>query len=204
EDIEVSWDKKAVAEYKDSLLREGHDGIIFQSEGANEYVAFEPTQIKSAIGNRGTFDPANPDIRYSRTNDKAGEQPVAAYKESWVEDFLKQPVDRVFRIPAQIVGGLDSQGRWKPGVKADDAMRKAVTEWKPKEDGMFGWLNTPLEKARAGLVDRHGLTQEYQNLWRKAQSEERIRLAEAEGILKSLADADVGISEARVLNSILT
>src|SRR5699024_4718451 len=149
EDIEVSWDKKAVAEYKDSLLREGHDGIIFQSEGANEYVAFEPTQIKSAIGNRGTFDPANPDIRYSRTNDKAGEQSVEAYKESWVEDFLKQPVDRVFRIPAQIVGGLDSQGRWKPGVKADDAMRKAVTEWKPKEDGMFGWLNTPLEKARA-------------------------------------------------------
>lgn len=31
------------------------------------YVAFEPTQIKSATGNVGTFDPTNPDIRYSAT-----------------------------------------------------------------------------------------------------------------------------------------
>ena len=29
------------------------------------YVAFDPTQIKSAIGNTGAFDPTNPDIRYS-------------------------------------------------------------------------------------------------------------------------------------------
>lgn len=29
------------------------------------YVAFEPTQIKSAIANRGTWDATNPDIRYS-------------------------------------------------------------------------------------------------------------------------------------------
>lgn len=30
------------------------------------YVAFKPTQIKSAIGNIGDFDPENPDIRFSR------------------------------------------------------------------------------------------------------------------------------------------
>lgn len=29
------------------------------------WIAFEPTQIKSAIGNLGTYDPKNPDIRYS-------------------------------------------------------------------------------------------------------------------------------------------
>src|SRR5690606_4669192 len=29
------------------------------------FIAFRPEQIKSAIGNVGTFDPANPDIRYS-------------------------------------------------------------------------------------------------------------------------------------------
>lgn len=31
------------------------------------YVAFTPTQIKSATGNNGNFDPANPDIRFSRS-----------------------------------------------------------------------------------------------------------------------------------------
>jgi len=32
------------------------------------YIAFEPTQIKSATGNKGTFDKTNPDIRYQIRN----------------------------------------------------------------------------------------------------------------------------------------
>ena len=32
-----------------------------------QIVAFKPTQIKSATGNNGQFDPANPDIRYSKS-----------------------------------------------------------------------------------------------------------------------------------------
>jgi hypothetical protein len=31
-----------------------------------EFVAFKPTQIKSAIGNRGTYDPNDPDISKAR------------------------------------------------------------------------------------------------------------------------------------------
>lgn len=34
-------------------------------EGRDSYIAFKPTQIKSAIGNIGTFDATKPDIRYS-------------------------------------------------------------------------------------------------------------------------------------------
>lgn len=44
-----------------------HRGVV--PEGADVvgdlYVVFDPTQIKSAIGNNGEFDPASPDIRYS-------------------------------------------------------------------------------------------------------------------------------------------
>jgi hypothetical protein len=45
----------------------GYDGIIRRDGGGHilEINAFSPTQIKSAIGNIGTFDPENPDIRYS-------------------------------------------------------------------------------------------------------------------------------------------
>lgn len=50
--------------------KDGFDGAIIRgwSDGSGpiQYVAFYPEQIKSAIGNRGTFDPANPDIRYKR------------------------------------------------------------------------------------------------------------------------------------------
>jgi hypothetical protein len=50
-------------QYKSQLIEQGYDGII--NEAFNEIVAFEPTQIKSATGNVGTFDKKNPDIRYS-------------------------------------------------------------------------------------------------------------------------------------------
>jgi hypothetical protein len=50
----------------------GYDGIEYEGGRRTDniiehraFVAFEPTQIKSAIGNKGTFDPNNPDIRYS-------------------------------------------------------------------------------------------------------------------------------------------
>jgi hypothetical protein len=49
--------------------RGGHDGAIVTYDdfpGETAYVAFKPDQIKSAF-NRGTFDPKDPDIRFSRT-----------------------------------------------------------------------------------------------------------------------------------------
>ena len=58
--------------------KNGHDGVIFrnvrdqpgaagdlQTLAHDAYVVFKPNQIKSATGNRGTFDETNPDIRYS-------------------------------------------------------------------------------------------------------------------------------------------
>jgi GGDEF domain-containing protein len=56
---------------RNSLIRAGHDGIVIRSSTTDsgvkrdDFVAFSPTQIKSATGNRGTFDPANPDIRFA-------------------------------------------------------------------------------------------------------------------------------------------
>lgn len=64
-------DKKANAQ---RVLREmGHDGIIHTGGLSAKWnpdvktphvvaIAFKPEQVKSAIGNRGTFDPANPSI----------------------------------------------------------------------------------------------------------------------------------------------
>ena len=66
--------------YADRAEREGRDGVVIRGDTADRfggsefdadvYVAFRPEQIKSAIGNRGTFDAENPDMRYA-----LGEQP---------------------------------------------------------------------------------------------------------------------------------
>lgn len=42
-----------------SIMAQGYDGIMVVDHGV---MVFEPGQIKSALGNRGTFDPTNPDI----------------------------------------------------------------------------------------------------------------------------------------------
>ncbi|MBQ9771410.1 MAG: hypothetical protein IJW23_06255 [Lentisphaeria bacterium] len=51
-------------EFRSWLERNGYDGVM-QSKNGDEVVAFYPNQIKSATDNVGTFDPENPDIRYS-------------------------------------------------------------------------------------------------------------------------------------------
>jgi hypothetical protein len=58
--------KKALGDYFTQLKAQGHDGVIFGSGKDATYVAFNPEQVKSATGNKGTFDPSNPDIRYQR------------------------------------------------------------------------------------------------------------------------------------------
>jgi|GEM_PF-3349859 len=63
---------------RNELKRAGHDGIIFPSmkiDGREQqyHVAFEPEQVKSAVGNSGDFDPANPDIRSKTAEENIAE-----------------------------------------------------------------------------------------------------------------------------------
>ena len=59
-------------QFVDAAKKAGYDGVIFTEDtleagvrGGRTFAVFEPNQIKSAIGNRGTFDPASKDIRFS-------------------------------------------------------------------------------------------------------------------------------------------
>lgn len=71
---ELPWESEAetLEELVDEIKAYGYDGIVYHNkvenmagEQADSYIAFDPEQIKSAIGNVGTFDPTSPDIRYS-------------------------------------------------------------------------------------------------------------------------------------------
>ena len=69
---EISWDeisgdnKEAAERLTEKWKAKGYDGFVAEApNGATWWVAFEPTQIKSATDNVGTFDSKNPDIRYS-------------------------------------------------------------------------------------------------------------------------------------------
>jgi hypothetical protein len=60
------WTKAA---YSDSALKaKGHDSVLFVDDNGNVVngYAMHPTQLKSAIGNRGTYDITNPNITMKR------------------------------------------------------------------------------------------------------------------------------------------
>lgn len=60
--------------FKEKAIAAGYDGIIVRTDGearnseyshqfrSDNYIAFRPEQIKSAIGNSGAFDPASPSL----------------------------------------------------------------------------------------------------------------------------------------------
>ena len=62
----------------------GHDGVWVTENHTRNVAVWDPAQIKSATGNRGTFDPNDPDIRHS----------VPAYHGSGAE-FDKFSLDKI-------------------------------------------------------------------------------------------------------------
>lgn len=67
---ETTWDNIHEIdgyELQQKLKGLGYDGVVIKDKGApDNYVAFEPTQIKSATGNRGTFDPLEPEVNKAK------------------------------------------------------------------------------------------------------------------------------------------
>lgn len=60
--------KNPAAALRELIKRKGYDGVVYANEAegyGDSYIVFDPSQIKSATGNTGAFDPKNPDIRYS-------------------------------------------------------------------------------------------------------------------------------------------
>jgi len=64
-DVDLSVSQGMAEDYRSNLQKEGYDGIVYRNdvEGGTSYVIFEGTQAKSATGNRGTYDPKDPNIK---------------------------------------------------------------------------------------------------------------------------------------------
>jgi hypothetical protein len=69
EDLQQERDSyPSVEKFKEALVEKGYDGVVVRNSmtdgnvDRDDWVAFYPTQIKSAIGNSGEFDPEKSDI----------------------------------------------------------------------------------------------------------------------------------------------
>jgi hypothetical protein len=104
---------KSTSPLIDALKEAGYDGIVSPSERTykDDYnvVPFQPTQIKSATGNRGTFDPNDPNIM------KEDEHFDHAYRKSWLErhDATYSPDGRLIAYhgtPSKNISSIKKNG----------------------------------------------------------------------------------------------
>jgi hypothetical protein len=90
--------------------REGHDGALITGgvsdayEQADQWVAFRPEQIKSALGNSGLYVPDSPSLD-DRDAARALEQFLRVERSAEVRGFLKSALCPLPRAAAPALGG---------------------------------------------------------------------------------------------------
>lgn len=178
---------QAIAIAKDlraTLEGMGYDAIILPAKKnstnpewlQDTYIVFKPEQIKSAIGNKGTFDPNNPNILYQdqptptgrpEDNEMAGTdfakknglfsrlgetdpETLARYQDRAVENGAVENVAHMLDINDAVHGA---------GKKAIDAIEKGfadhVANWQPGEKVYSGQERGMMQKELLRLTQQH-------------------------------------------------
>lgn len=92
-----------------------YDGVIVESSNKEDegneiiFVALEPTQIKSATGNQGTFDPSNPDIRFKKlqpTGRSIESEQVEDQVSKLTKDWKNAPKVNIYRNIDEMVNDV--------------------------------------------------------------------------------------------------
>lgn len=130
---ELPWGSDAetfeeiVAEIKDH----GYDGIVYHNkvenmtgEQADSYIAFDPEQIKSAIGNVGTFDKESADVRFAFAGAGANtaSRPLLASAKAAIEEGVDP--EQVRQETGWFKGSDD---KWR--FELDDSQLTARDSW---------------------------------------------------------------------------
>lgn len=133
---------------RNALAALGYDGVVL--DGGREIVAFNPQQIKSATGNNGQFDPANPNILNQSATLRAGKETL--------KKFGLKPGGKY--KTREVAAALEARQRAKYGlIAADDRSPEAlanIAKWmaaevefemaNPEKSGV-GWYSEKFQRA---------------------------------------------------------
>ena len=166
-EIDADW---TLRKKYDPMLRQiikdaGYDGVVYKNEhegDGDSYIAFEPEQIKSAVGNRGTFDPNNPDILMQpdggapaspRGAFNPSENVITLLKGADLSTFLHESAHYFFENDIVLAGELASRGELSFGEQqiVDDV--SALLRWHGIQGGIHEqlrqWHTMDFEEKRA-------------------------------------------------------
>ncbi len=172
-----------------------------KGEGSHNYVIWS----EEAIGEPSDGMASNPAPEPAATDEDAlASNPATGQVERKMAEDARsgQPIDKLFRLPFQLLGGLDSHGRLKIGSKLHDWLSRVLTEKTPTEDGPFGWMAPILNTVRSGLIDRYDVPQDFVQRDERREAEARSVLMHAARVATDLEGLTT--AEAKVLQAMLT
>jgi len=147
-----AWDEYQSGNY-DGFIEHGND-----SKGVTTLVVKTPEQIKSAIGNNGQFDPANPDIRFSR-KENDGVSMLQSAKDK-LADFLETPRKILSEAKLAVV----------PLSEGSDQAKKAATDF-ARNTRLADWQ----WKRFDDILVKHFDDSQRQKMWEAADEENDLR-----------------------------
>ncbi len=120
--------------FVDDMRDAGHDGVVVKDEefGGTSYVAFDPTQIKSATENNGDFSRENGDIRFRFVGERgAGRQDMADGGERMRNKEIAEAMERVGKgaRAIKLATGWErgKDGKWRH-EEGDGQLRVGVSD----------------------------------------------------------------------------
>jgi N12 class adenine-specific DNA methylase len=182
----------------DWIEAQGYDGIYIPEE--DTYIAFHSEQIK--LADNETFTRGDPDVRLSRSKEES-EDPSSKVAESASKGA---PLDKIFRLPFNVIGSVDSHGDWHPPRNVKNFGRAAVARLNGAADVIAEhapWTAHLVNEAKAGLIDRYGLDDHYKARDAEREADERRLAMQGVEIIQDLGRRGVDQAEAKVLQSIL-
>lgn len=118
------WGKEQSERFAAWLKENGYDGVHYENGVTHdEFVAFEPNQIKSATDNVGTFDEGNNDIRFRISNQN---QEIFVSNAEKAVEGIKQ--DKA--TPQQWLAMIEKNG----GIKAGEDKWLGLSDWLNESD----------------------------------------------------------------------
>ena len=122
------------------------------------YIALEPTQVKSATDNIGTYDKTNPDIQFSSPVASADTERDVKIKSNKAKNYYdryartaKKDIGKIFGIPGARIGALDGNfdtlaGEYFHTGKISESSKEALFEKAWKEGVIIDDTNKELAK----------------------------------------------------------
>ena len=137
----IAAGNKDVTEAYLEMLKDstGYDGIAYNTDNTDYYVAFTPEQIKSATDNIGTFDKDNKDIRYSKQLDIDGKEFVKV-DDTTINEKNPKDIVKALKQIAESKGFYDMEIN---GQNIGLSNKRGINEWVFSKSATSLYKNNP-------------------------------------------------------------